>query len=180
LASISHQITLQEEKEWLLGLKSDGEILGGGDKKIPKGCDKVSGHSLDSFFTKSLQRYAYYNDTEGFPIVKAHLDKLKEEVASRPLVDTIKEAAVSRRSIKANDDDNEEEQLADKNTHAEEDLTLKIKAALESKESQIKALQAKVKAALESKDSQIKVLRAKVEANEKLIAELKAISQLST
>ena len=45
-------------KEWLLGLKSDGEILGGGDKKIPKGCNEFSGHSLDSFFTKSLQRYA--------------------------------------------------------------------------------------------------------------------------
>jgi hypothetical protein len=45
-------------KEWLHGLKSDGEILGGGDKKIPQGCREFSGHSLDSFFTKSLQRYA--------------------------------------------------------------------------------------------------------------------------
>ena len=76
-------------KEWLLGLESDGEMLGRGDKKIPKGCREFSGHSLDSFFTKSLQRYAYYNDTEGFPLVKAHLDKLKTEVDERQQVQTL-------------------------------------------------------------------------------------------
>ena len=64
-------------KEWLLGLKSDGEILSGVDKKLPKGCGGFTGHSLDSFFTKSLERYAYSNDTEGFPLVEAHINKLK-------------------------------------------------------------------------------------------------------
>ena len=94
-------------KEWLLGLKSDSDLLGGGDKKLPKGCGQFTGHSLDSFFTKSLQRYAYYKDTEGFAQVNAHLDKLKEEVASRPLVDAIK-AAVSR-SPSDSREDNENE-----------------------------------------------------------------------
>ena len=61
-------------------------MLGRGDKKIPKGCREFSGHSLD---TKSLQRYAYYNDTEGFPLVKAHLDKLKTEVDERQQVQTL-------------------------------------------------------------------------------------------
>ena len=32
-------------KEWLLGLKSDGEILGRSDMKLPKGCGDFSGHT---------------------------------------------------------------------------------------------------------------------------------------
>ena len=89
---LCHPNYLDQEKvkEWLLGLKSDGEILCGCDNKIPIGCGPVTGHTLDSFFTKSLQRYAHYNDTEGFPLVKAHLDKLKAEVDERaPAVEVI-------------------------------------------------------------------------------------------
>ena len=131
---ITHPSYLSQEevKEWLLGLKSDGDILGGGDKKIPKGCSDFSGHSLDSFLTKSLQRYAYYNDTEGFPLVKAHLEKLKQEVASRPLIDTIK-LAVSRRSFKASDKEEEGNGMK----AADEGEILRLKAALKEKEAEL-------------------------------------------
>jgi hypothetical protein len=152
LAHPSH-LAQDKVKEWLLGLKSDGEILGGGDKKIPKGCGGFSGHSLDSFLTKSLQRYAYYKDTESLTLVKAHLDKLKEEVSSRPLVDTIK--SVSRRSMK-NAEEEEEERLADTMNKAHAEETLQLKAAL-----------------LE-KDEKITTLQTALAANEKLVADLKA------
>jgi hypothetical protein len=131
-------------KEWLLGLKSDGEILGGVDKKLPKGCGPFTGHSLDTFFTKSLERYAYYNDTEGFLLVEAHLNKLKEEVDSRALVVTAKGATV-RSSIK--EEDKEEDMGEDKEEDKEEmengmkatdeEEILRLKALLGSKEKEI-------------------------------------------
>lgn len=77
---LAHPTQFDQEKvrEWLLGLSSRDDILGRGDKKLPKCCGQFSGHSLDSFFTKSLERYASYNDAKGFAQVKFHLDKLKK------------------------------------------------------------------------------------------------------
>ena len=77
-------------EKWLLSLTSSGEILGRGDKKLPKGCGPFHGHSLDSFFTKSLEKIRYYRDA-GFTSVRVeeHLKKLKREVDERPTLDAL-------------------------------------------------------------------------------------------
>mmetsp|Transcript_414 Transcript_414/g.588 ORF Transcript_414/g.588 Transcript_414/m.588 type:complete len:687 (-) Transcript_414:43-2103(-) len=108
-----HSSYLDKEavKEWLLGLKSDGKILGGGDKKLPKGCGDFSGHSLESFFTKTFQRFAYYGDAESTAEVHAHLESLQSEVAARPMSNKS-----SRKSMMAEKDPEE-----DKDTDEDDD-----------------------------------------------------------
>ncbi|GMI05781.1 hypothetical protein TrRE_jg10106 [Triparma retinervis] len=83
-----HKSYLDKErvKEWLLSLESSGSLLGGLDKKLPKGCGEFTGHSLDSFFSKSLDRYARLNGsllTEEYVRVKEHLEGLRKDVAGR-------------------------------------------------------------------------------------------------
>ena len=58
---------------------------------------------------------------------------MKEEVASRPLVDTINEAGVSRRSIKASDEEEEGNGMK----AADEEEILRLKAALKEKEAEL-------------------------------------------
>jgi len=94
-----------------MGLMCDGEILGRGDKKLPKGCGGVSGHSLESFFTKTLQRFAYYGDAESTAEVHAHLESLQSEVAARPMSNKS-----SRKSMMAEKDPEE-----DKDTDEDDD-----------------------------------------------------------
>ena len=77
-------------EKWLLSLTSSGEILGRGDKKLPKGCGPFHGHSLDSFFTKSLEKFRYYRDAGITSVrVEEHLKKLKREVDERPKLDAL-------------------------------------------------------------------------------------------
>jgi hypothetical protein len=155
-------------KEWLLGLQSDGEILSGVDKKLPKGCSQFTGHSLDSFFTKSLESYAYYNDTEGFPLVEAHLNKLKEEVDSRPLVVTVKGATV-RSSIKEEDkkedkEEDKEEEGKGMKANDEEEI-LRLKALLSSKEKEISEKKREV--AEEREENRVKFMAKEKEIQER-------------
>ena len=108
-------------KDWLLKLKSDGEILGRGDKKLPKGCDKFSGHSLESFFTKTLEKFPHFGDAESTAEVEAHIKKLKREVDERPLVEGLK--ASSRKSIKAEQDEPDDDSADDADSHSSKDIS---------------------------------------------------------
>mmetsp|Transcript_16944 Transcript_16944/g.34881 ORF Transcript_16944/g.34881 Transcript_16944/m.34881 type:complete len:667 (+) Transcript_16944:181-2181(+) len=71
--------------KWLLELTSDGDILGRGDKKLPKGCGSFSRHSLESFFEKSLQKLPYFGDERCMTPVVDHLKALRAEVNNREL-----------------------------------------------------------------------------------------------
>ncbi|GMH60607.1 hypothetical protein TrRE_jg12578 [Triparma retinervis] len=102
-----------------------------------------------------MQRYAYYNDTEGFPLVKAHLEKLKQEVASRPLIDTIK-LAVSRRSFKASD--KEEVKELDNGIKAAEEI-LRLEASVAAKDALLIARDETIA----QRDREIEELKAKKE-----------------
>ena len=74
-------------KEWLLGLDEKRPLFRADDKKLPKGCNEFSGHSIASFFDKSLERYDWYGDEEGLLQVKTHLEKLRKKIeAGTPLL----------------------------------------------------------------------------------------------
>jgi len=60
---------------WLLGMKATDDMFAA--EKLPKGCGPFSGHSFDSLFEKSLERFAYYSDSENVTTIKTHLDSLK-------------------------------------------------------------------------------------------------------
>jgi len=125
-------------KDWLLKLKSDGEILGMGNKKLPKGCGSRSGHTLESFFSKSLQKFSYYGDVESTTEVEAHIKKLKQEVDSRPLVDDFQ--AFQRKPMKFSGEKHEDNDISKAMSSAnttEDKYTNEVRKALELKNAEI-------------------------------------------
>ena len=52
-------------------------------EKLPKGCGGFSGHSFDSLFSKSLERFAFYNDSANLAKIKTHFDSLKATLDAR-------------------------------------------------------------------------------------------------
>ena len=130
-------------KAWLLGLKSDGDILGGGDKNLPKGCNQFSGHLIDSFFTKSLQRFAWYNDAEGFAQVKAHLDELKEEVDKRPL-SIVTRATLKEHGTTTNTSDDNKEREKHLTPNTSDDNNKEREEHLVEESQQIKTLKQEI------------------------------------
>ncbi|GMH46950.1 hypothetical protein TrRE_jg3682 [Triparma retinervis] len=92
-----------------------------------------------------MQRYAYYNDTEGFSLVKAHLDKLKKEIDERE--------EVSVRSFPSGGSEREEAEDGEPQTvqtgvtprkeeilriKAEEEI-FRLKASLDEKEREVQS-----------------------------------------
>ena len=67
---------------WLLSMKATDELFAA--KKLPKGCKDFYGHSFDSLFSKSLERFAFYNDSANLAKIKTHLDSLKAAIDARP------------------------------------------------------------------------------------------------
>ena len=53
-------------------------------EKLPKGCKDCYGHSFDSLFSKSLERFAFYNDSANLAKIKTHLDSFKAAIDTRP------------------------------------------------------------------------------------------------
>jgi len=67
---------------WLLIMKATDELFAA--EKLPKGCVQFSGHTFDSLFSKSLERFAFYYNSANLAKIKTHLDSLKAALDARP------------------------------------------------------------------------------------------------
>jgi len=63
-------------------MKATDELFA--SEKLPKGCNIFSGYSFDSLFEKSLEHFAFYNDSANLVKIKTHLDSLKAALDARP------------------------------------------------------------------------------------------------
>ena len=91
--------------------------------------------TLESFFTKSLDKFPYFHDAESTAEAEGHLKKFKHEVDERPLVDGLVGSA---------EEGKHEEDVEDSyGGREDEELTGKLHEALAARDEDVKELEEK-------------------------------------
>jgi hypothetical protein len=139
-------------KEWLLSFQIATPLLTESDKKLPKGCDRFTGHSLASVLERLVERFAFYGDTPELQQVRAHLTALAQQIAA---------ATPSQKAIApVGGGADAQAGGAPKDARVEE-----LERQLVAKDKEMRAKDARHKREMEAKDREIEELRGGAKRN---------------
>ena len=73
-------------QEWLLGLRSSGDLFSGA--VVPNGVEGFKGQQWSTVFSRVKSHFSYFKDDGANRLITTHLDNLLGEIKSRPTITT--------------------------------------------------------------------------------------------